>query len=122
MKSIAIVASVGTIAATSSVSDWVNKINGPADLEQFELLQTGASWALNANKIYDADGDGVEDNVHMTSSMLDKFYFPTSFNTAEDIYNTRNGELPGHLQKEFYDAQAEPTNTHDLVKAPWKKW
>ena len=112
---------VGAVAATSSISDWVHKINSPADLEQFELLQTGATWALNDNKIYDADGDGVEDNRHLTSEQLDNFFFPSVFNTAEDVYNTRNGEYPGHLQREFYEAQEAPGN-RELVKADWKKW
>ena len=116
-----IIALIGAAAATTSVSDWVNKINSPADLEQFEMLQLGSTWAANKNQIYDADGDGVEDNVKLSSSQLDNYFFPTVFNTAEDIYNTRNGEYPGHLQKEFYDAQTVPGN-RELVKAEWKKW
>jgi hypothetical protein len=71
-----------------------------------DLLQT--SYAANANQIYDVDGDGVEDNIDFSSEQLDVFYFPTNFNSAEDVYNTRHGGMPGHRQKEFYDAQAEP--------------
>jgi hypothetical protein len=54
----------------------------------------------------------------LTSAELDKFYFPTAFNTADDMHNTRNGELPGHLQKEFYDMQGIPESM-ELVKGPW---
>jgi hypothetical protein len=71
-----------------------------------ELLQM--AFKANDNQIYDADGDGVEDNIDFSSEQLDAFYFPTSFNSAEDVYNTRHGGMPGHRQKEFYDAQAEP--------------
>ena len=55
-----------TLAITQSrFSDLINQIQSPADLEEMSLLQTG--WGLNNNKIYDADGDGVEDNVKLTS-------------------------------------------------------
>jgi hypothetical protein len=81
-----------------------------------ELLQT--AFAANANKIYDADGDGVEDNIDFSSEQLDDFYFPTNFNSAEDIYNTRHGGMPGHRQREFYEAQYEPASM-ELVRGPW---
>ena len=124
MKSFALIGAVCAINfnAAPGIADYINKFNSPADLQEFEMLQTGASWALNDNKIYDADGDGVEDNVKLTSDQLDNYFFPTVFNTSEDLYNTRNGEYPGHLQREFYEGQAVPVNTHELVKAEWKKW
>lgn len=76
-------------------------------------------WKAGANRIYDADGDGVEDNVHLTPKQLDKFYKPNRFFPSEHIYNTRNGNLPGHLQREFYEgAQPEPESM-DLVKHSW---
>lgn len=109
----------GFIQISDKVSNWENILTSSEDMEQFDLLQTG--WALNANAIYDEDGDGVEDNKDYSSEQLDKFYFPTSFNTAEDIHNTRHGNLPGHMQKEFYDSQSEPESM-ELVKRPWKKW
>ena len=122
MKSFALVGAACAISLDApTISDYITKINSPADLEEFEMIQTGASWALNDNQIYDADGDGVEDNVALTHDQLDNYFFPTVFNTAEDLYNTRNGEYPGHLQKEFYDAQTTPGN-RELVKAPWQKW
>ena len=49
--------------------------------------------------IYDEDGDGVEDNIHFTHDELDRFYIPNYFNTADEIYNTHHGNLPGHVQK-----------------------
>ena len=123
MKSFALIGAVCAMSmdAAPGITDYINKFKSPADLEEFEMLQTGASWALNNNKIYDADGDGVEDNVKLTSDQLDNYFFPTVFNTAEDLYNTRNGEYPGHLQREFYEGQAVPGN-RELVKAEWKKW
>ena len=105
MKHFAVIA---VASATTSVFDWVESMNSPADLEQFELLQTGSTFAANANKIYDADGDGVEDNIKLTSAQLDDYFFPTVFNTAEDVYNTRNGAYPGHQSYEFYEGQAAP--------------
>ena len=88
------------------------------NMEQYDLLQTGSTFHANKNEIFDADGDGVEDNVQYTHGELDDFFFPTNFNSAEDIYNTRHGNYPGHRQKEFYDAQAIPESM-ELVKGPW---
>lgn len=56
--------------------------------------------------IYDEDGDGVEDNVKKTREELDRFYNPTVFNEADDLYNTHHGNLPGHVRKAEY--QGEP--------------
>ena len=52
--------------------------------------------------IFDADGDGVEDNVHRTREELDRFYLPNNFFPTEDIYNTHHGNLPGHVRKAEY--------------------
>ena len=47
--------------------------------------------------IYDEDGDGVEDNQHKTYDELDRHYYPNRFGeSVEDIYNTHQGNLPGH--------------------------
>lgn len=54
----------------------------------------------------------------MTHKELDRFFKPNRFFPTEHIYNTRNGELPGHLQREFYEQQHEPESM-DLVRAPW---
>jgi hypothetical protein len=52
-------------------------------------------------RIYDADGDGVEDNVHKTFEELDRFYKPNRMgDTADDVYNTKHGNLPGHVRME----------------------
>jgi hypothetical protein len=99
-----------------NLSNWGMVLTSSEQMENYEMLQTG--WALNKNKIYDADGDGVEDNIDFTSEELDAFYFPSAFNSAEDIYNTRHGNMPGHRQREFYEAQSEPASM-DLVSRPW---
>ena len=57
--------------------------------------------------IYDADGDGVEDNVHKTHDELDRFYDPAVFRTADDLYNTHHGNLPGHVRKAEEDIKPE---------------
>ena len=112
------------VTNSARLAEYVVQIQGPEDLAQLDadvsLLQTG--WCRGCNKIYDADGDGVEDNTYYTASELDKFETPNYFNTAEEIYNTRNGELPGHFQKEFYDMQSEPKDhASDLVNFNWQK-
>jgi hypothetical protein len=99
-----------------ALHNWSGFMTGSEQMEQYDLLQTG--WAVNANKIFDADGDGVEDNVDFSSEELDAFYFPTNFNSAEDVYNTRHGGMPGHRQREFYEGQSEPESM-ELVKGPW---
>jgi len=57
--------------------------------------------------IYDADGDGVEDNVHRTREELDRFYLPNQFHPTEDIYNTQHGNLPGHVRKAEYQGRPD---------------
>lgn len=57
--------------------------------------------------IYDADGDGVEDNVKKTYEELDRFYEPAVYGVAEDIYNTHHGNLPGHVRKAEYQGAPE---------------
>jgi hypothetical protein len=47
------------------------------------------------------DGDGIEDNIKFSHDELDEFYDPLVFGVAEDINNTRHGNLPGHRQLEF---------------------
>jgi hypothetical protein len=52
--------------------------------------------------IYDADGDGVEDNIDRSREELDRFFLPNNFFPTEDIYNTHHGNLPGHVRKAEY--------------------
>ena len=106
------------------MSKFIDIVDSPEALSDENLLQFRPQDLKHAHKpwaIYDADGDGVEDNQHLTHDELDKFYKPHKFGPTEYIYNTRNGELPGHLQKGFYDIQKEPESM-DLVKKHWKKW
>ena len=75
---------------------------------------TNMPWVPRA--IYDEDGDGVEDNVEMTHDELDRFYIPDYFNTADEIYNTHHGNLPGHRQKIMYQEgppEVEPYDSGD---------
>jgi|TARA_B110000211_G_C13724924_1_gene397679 hypothetical protein len=57
--------------------------------------------------IFDADGDGVEDNVQRTREELDRFYLPNYFFPTEDIYNTHHGSLPGHVRKAEYQTRPD---------------
>ena len=58
-------------------------------------------------RIYDADGDGVEDNVEKTRDELDRFYIPQVFGPAEEMHNTHHGNLPGHVRMEEYEAEPQ---------------
>ena len=67
-----------------------------------EHIQTNMPYKPIA--ITDEDGDGVEDNQSFTYSeadldRLDRFYNPNVFNTAEEVYNTHHGNLPGMRMK-----------------------
>jgi hypothetical protein len=108
---------IGEFSSQDLLSKFIDVVNSPEDLSNDNLLM----FEAGNNKIYDADGDGVEDNVYKTHDELDKYYIPNRFFPTEDVYNTRHGNLPGHLQKEYYDSQHEPASM-DLVKHTWKKW
>jgi len=72
--------------------------------------------------IYDEDGDGVEDNMHMTSDQLDNFYWPNVFGAPiEHMFNTRHGNMPGERNKWFYDKQSEPEDNYAVVKKSWNR-
>lgn len=83
--------------------------------ESLELVSF-RPWAIT-----DADGDGVEDNVHKDQYELDKFrvnyFFP-----LEDLHNTHHMNLPGHVQKEFELKQSAPADTYTLVKRNWNRF
>ena len=101
-----------------SFADMVSQIQGPEDLNELIMLQS--SWKRGANRITDADGDGVEDNIAKTRDELDRFYEPLVFKYAEEINNTHHGNLPGHVQQEFTLSQPAPASM-DLIKADWKR-
>ena len=74
------------------------------------LNQRGDVWKpVDVNKkrrIYDADGDGVEDNVHLTHDQLDRYWIPNRMvNVSDDVYNTQHGNYPGHERLEEYPHQ-----------------
>ena len=70
--------------------------------------------------IYDADGDGVQDNHHHTRMELDDFFYPNAMGDAgEDVFNTHHGDYPGHVQKEWVDEQTAPEDSYTLVKKSW---
>jgi hypothetical protein len=56
-------------------------------------------------RIIDADGDGVEDNVKKSQWELDRFRDPVFGVEIEDMNNTHNGEMPGHVR---FGEGAEP--------------
>merc|ERR1712031_97964 len=95
-------------------SKWKNPLGRTDDGEADDdvILQTfmqtdGTLMALTRKitkrRIYDADGDGVEDNVEKTRDELDRFYEPAVFGVAEEINNTHHGNLPGHVRLEEYE-------------------
>jgi hypothetical protein len=73
---------------TKSKGDFVPAISNLSDKE----------IGYSARKIIDKDGDGVEDNVHLTHAELERYRVPHVFGTVEEMHNTHNGELPGHIR------------------------
>lgn len=91
-------------------------MNSPEDLA---MIQTTKKEHRLRRAIYDADGDGIEDNTYVPPEDLDDFYIPAVFGVAEDLFNTHHGELPGHEQKVFDATQGEPEDTYSIVNRPW---
>ena len=87
-----------------TVSGWVNpnSVSDTGSNDDWVVLQIGETALFQKrnnpiHKITDADGDGVEDNVHKTHEELDRFYHPAAFSVdIDDIHNTHQGTLPGH--------------------------
>merc|ERR1711898_3312 len=87
------------------------------DMDDTVVLQTdGSAMILKRDRgtgpvdgagrpIYDADGDGVEDNIDRSREEPDRFYLPNYFFPTEDIYNTHHGNLPGHVRKAEYQGR-----------------
>jgi len=103
----------------TKLSNLVGEIDGPDALNDVVYLQSG--WRLGANRIYDEDGDGVEDNTHKSFFELDEFYYPAVFGAAEDLHNTHHGNLPGHTQREFDVTETEPVDHYSLVRENWTR-
>ena len=102
------------------MNNYAQVIDGP---EELNLLSFPIEFRpFKPVPIYDADNDGIEDNMHMTSEALDKFYKPNVYGAPiEHIYNTRHGNLPGERNKWFYDKQSEPENHYDIVAKKWNR-
>ena len=97
----------------------INNIQSPEDLNfmQTELGKKG--W--HGRRITDLDGDGIEDNEKLDHDELDEFYDPLVFGVAEDIHNTRHGNLPGHKQMWFTESLTEPVDhRQDIVHKGWE--
>ena len=82
-------------SAQEKLYSYMQAAERPADL----TLVQGNPY--KPRKIYDADGDGVEDNVEKTYDELDDFYYPNQFGPVDEINNTHHGNLPGHVQLEW---------------------
>ena len=88
---------------------WVNphaRFDNGNDDETVLTMTNGQMLVVRKRRIYDTDGDGVEDNVEKTRDELDRFYHPFAFGVAEEINNTHHGNLPGHTRKE--EEEQEP--------------
>ena len=85
--------------------------------EDVTLLQLESKKDLyGKRKIYDLDGDGVEDNVKRSRDELDRFYYPNQYGDAgDDIHNTHHGNLPGHLQLENYETPPKEHKLYDFA-------
>ena len=55
--------------------------------------------ATKPRVITDKDGDGVEDNYHLTHDQLERFVNPKVFGPVKDIHNTQGGWYPGHSRE-----------------------
>ena len=53
---------------------------------------------LSQRRITDEDGDGVEDNVHKSQNELDRYRKMVYGAGVEDMHNTHNGEVAGHVR------------------------
>lgn len=119
---------------------YIKNVESPEDLqliqfdtqkhrEQEEFMsgmvtssERGKGWLAGYNRKTDADGDGVEDNAEWANdfSKLDKFYIPAVFGTADEIYNTHHGNLPGHRQLEHDIIQSAYADSWALT--PQSEW
>ena len=68
----------------------------------------GLAQTQTKRDIIDADGDGVEDNVHKKQTELDRFRMKVFGPEIDDLHNTHNGELPGHVRAGEATRPADP--------------
>ena len=91
---------------------WTNPLEWKDDGSDDDTVLTMLNGSMiRPRRIYDADGDGVEDNVQKTREELDRFYIPAVFGAAEELHNTHHGNLPGHTRKE--ENEEEPFDAMD---------
>jgi hypothetical protein len=96
--------------ATAGVGQDTTMLQLESDVEypQFKKI------APHKRRIIDADGDGVEDNVKKDQYELDRFREPVFGIPVEDLHNTHNGELPGHVR--FGDAPEPGTDPWAIAR------
>jgi hypothetical protein len=103
----------------SQFAFFINNIQSPEDLGFLQMQIGKKGW--HGRKITDLDGDGIEDNETLDHDVLDEFYDPLVFGVAEDIHNTRHGNLPGQKQLWFTESLTEPTDhRQDIVQKNWE--
>ena len=105
------------VVGRKAPKDWTNPLgwtdNGADD--ETVLTMVDGTMKYVPREIYDADGDGVEDNEHLSHHELDRFYIPFVFGDAEEMHNTHHDNLPGHWVKSVADH--EPKDTYTIN--PW---
>ena len=87
-------------------------------LRQAFVPQSYVQSQYKPRRIIDADGDGVEDNVKYDQYTLDKFRKMVFSAPVEDLHNTHNGEMPGHIR--FGDSPEPGVNPWALAMAKEK--
>ena len=125
MKSILLVAaSVFAVQGVRLESSAQEKLYKYIQEDQFNLPADESLLQWKPRRIYDADGDGVEDNTHKTYNELDDFYWPNQFGVVDEINNTHHGNLPGHVNMEWdlvHEVEPKPSSfmlTKDPARIP----
>jgi len=80
--------------ATAGVQNEATMLQLDSDV-QFDQF---AKPTPKKRRIIDEDGDGVEDNIKKTQWELDRYREPVFGVPIEDLNNTHNGEMPGHVR------------------------
>ena len=101
---------------------YINQMNGPADFE--DLVQL--SDIKPGQDIVDENDDGIADDqfgdLAFNAAKFDTYNYPVVMGTAEQVYNTLDGSMPGFRQKYFYDNIPEYDDHYSLIEKPWTKW